>query len=254
MPEYVGRVDSGLPTFPAGAGKGTTYSPMKQDMDDGRMRAHAVQTILADPQKLYELWRKVELAPRWQEYVVSVTRTSETVSHWVLGDADDPEGTRLEYDSEIVEDVPGKAIAWRSIDKASARPSDGNSASDGGASKEQRGYKVEESGRVTFEPAPGGRGTRVTLQERINIPGGKLGNAAAAVVKRTPRQIVIEDLRHFKQLAEAGEIPTVEHNPHGPRGFSGSLKARLYGENNPTPPGTQADESETTQLVGSQDT
>ncbi len=231
MPEFIGRVDSGLPTFPAGAGKGAIYSPMKQDMDDGRMHAHAVQTILADPQKLYELWRKVELAPRWQEYVVSVTKTSDTVSHWVLGDPDDPDGKRLEYDSEIMEDVPGQAIGWSSI-----------------------GDKVDESGRVTFEPAPGNRGTRVTLQECVRIPGGKLGVAAAGMVKRTPRQIVIEDLRHFKQLAEAGEIPTVEHNPHGPRGFSGGLKERLYGENNPTPPGTQvsAGQSELTEFVGSQ--
>jgi hypothetical protein len=62
--------------------------------------------------------------------------------------------------------------------------------------------------------------------------------AAAAVAKRSPRQIVIEDLRHFKQLAETGEIPNVDRNPHGPRGFIGSLKERLYGENNPTPAGT----------------
>ena len=70
------------------------------------------------------------------------------------------------------------------------------------------------------------------------MPGGRLAIAAAALSKRSPRQIVIEDLRHFKELAEAGEIPTVVNNPHGPRGFSGSVKLRMYGENNPTPPGT----------------
>ena len=215
MPEYIGRVDSGLPVFPAGAGKGSIFTPMHQDMDKSKMRAHSVQTILADSQKLYELWRKVEFAPRWQEFVISVASIDEKVSHWVLGDPDDPKAPKLEYDSEVIEDVPGKSIAWKSVTEG-----------------------VEESGKVTFEPAPGGRGTRVTLQEHAVIPGGKLGNAAAAVSKRTPRQIVIEDLRHFKQLAEAGEIPTVAENPHGPRGIIGGFKERMYGENNPTPPGT----------------
>ena len=72
----------------------------------------------------------------------------------------------------------------------------------------------------------------------MRTPGGRLTLAAAALARRTPRQIVIEDLRHFKELAEAGEIPTVVNNPHGPRGFTGSVKLRMYGENNPTPPGT----------------
>jgi uncharacterized membrane protein len=215
MPEYVGRVDTGLPVFPDGAGKGSIFSPMKQDMDDGKMRAHAVQTILADAQTLYDFWRNVELAPRWQEFVVSVTATSDKVSHWVLGDPTDPKGKRVEYDSEIVEDVPGKVIAWNSVTEG-----------------------IDEAGRVTFEPAPGGRGTRVTLQEFAKVPGGRLGNTAAGLAKRTPRQIVIEDLRHFKQLAETGEIPNVAHNPHGPRGLIGGFKERMYGETNPTPPGT----------------
>ena len=215
MPEYIGRLDSGLPAFPAGAGKGSVFTPMAQDTDEGKMRAHSVQTIAGDAHRLYALWHDVTLAPRWQEFVVSVTAVSDKVSHWVLGDPTDADGKRLEFDSEIVEDVPGQAIAWNSITKG-----------------------VEEAGRVTFEPAPGGRGTRVTLQELAKVPGGKLGTAVAALSKRTPRQVVIEDLRHFKQLAETGEIPTVVNNPHGPRGVIASFKERMYGENNPTPPGT----------------
>ena len=215
MPEYVGRLNSGLPVFPAGSGKGAIFTPLPQDIQDGKLRAHAIQTINADARALYELWRRIELAPRWQEYVVSVTVQSPTRSHWVLGNPDDPDGKRIEYDSDIVEDVPEQSLAWHSV-----------------------GTDIDESGRVTFEPAAGGRGTEVTLQESAKLPGGRIGNAIAGMSKRTPRQIVIEDLRHFKQLAEAGEIPSVVHDPHGPRGFIGSIKERLYGENNPTPPGT----------------
>lgn len=213
MPEVLNQASPSA--FPEGQGKGRTYSPLPEKIENGTVYAHAVQTINADAETLYRKWRQVETAPRWQEYVVSVTPTSTTGSHWVLGDPDEPTGARVEFDSEITEDIPGKRIAWQSVTEA-----------------------VPMTGVVTFEADPGGRGTRVTLEETAAMPGGKLTNFFAGLAKRTPSQIVIEDLRHFKQLAEAGEIPTVVKNPHGPRGLTGSFKKRMVGENNPTPPGT----------------
>ena len=65
-----------------------------------------------------------------------------------------------------------------------------------------------------------------------------MGNAVAATAKRGPKQIVIEDLRHFKEMVEAGEIPSVAGQPHGPRGVTGAVKEWMLGENNPTPPGS----------------
>lgn len=214
MPDVISKLDH-LPSFPAGEGKGGTFSPLPQDVKDGYVRAHAIQTILVAPQALYELWRDIETAPLWMEYVVSVTESTDTLSHWVFGDPDDPDGKRIEYDSKIVADEPGKRIAWKSISE-----------------------NYDETGEVTFTPSFNGRGTVVTLVERVKVPGGAAGNALAALVRRSPKQIVIEDLRHFKQLAESGEIPSVVGQPNGPRGFSGTLKSKLYGENNPTPPGT----------------
>ena len=215
MPEHVSRLDSTLPEFPAAQGRGAIFSPLPQDTHDSRMRAHTVQTIGVDAQTLYRLWRDVTVAPRWMEYVISAEPKSSTVTHWVLGNPEDPRGKRIEYDTEIIEDIPGEKISWRSLDSS-----------------------IREAGEVIFRRAAGDRGTVVVLQESAHIPGGSLGIAAAAVTKRSPRQIVIEDLRHFKQIAETGEIPNVERNPHGPRGFIGTLKEHLYGENNPTPPGT----------------
>jgi uncharacterized membrane protein len=215
MPEMISRLDTGLPPFPAASRRGEVFSPLHQDIKDGNLRAHAVQTILADADSLYRLWRDVSLAPRWMEYVISTEVLSPTRTHYVMGDPEDQSGKRVEYDTEVVEDVPGKRIAWQSVDE-----------------------QIHEAGEVLFEPGSAGRGTRVTLREFAKVPGGKLGNIAAGLSRRTPKQIVIEDLRHFKQLAEAGEIPTVARNPHGPRGFVGGFKKRMYGENNPTPPGT----------------
>jgi hypothetical protein len=49
---------------------------------------------------------------------------------------------------------------------------------------------------------------------------------------------VIENLRHFKALAETGEIPRTQGQPHGDRGTIGKVKESTYGEKITTPPGT----------------
>ena len=194
---------------------GSQYTPMVNKTIDGVVHAHSIQTIHADPEDLYKLWSDVSLIPRWQEHVVSCTPISEGLSHWVMGDPEDADGKRIEFDSQIVENEPGKKLAWKSITEG-----------------------VEQAGSVSFSKHPAGRGSIVLLQQVFKVPGGKLGNAAAAVVERSPTQTVIEDLRHFKELAEAGEIPSVKGQPHGPRGVSGSIKKWMYGETNSTPPGT----------------
>lgn len=210
-------VETGAPRpFPKAAQPGAHYTPLPKKSESGRVVAHAVQTILVEPQALYELWHDVESTPLWQEHLVSVTKQTDTRSHWVMGDPEDPKGKRIEFDSEITEDVPGKKIAWKSITES-----------------------VDQSGVVTFEPHYAGRGTTVTLVQEAKIPGGMLGAFAGAVAERGPEQTVIEDLRHFKELAESGEIPTVESQPHGPRGVIGNIKRWMYGETNPTPVGTQ---------------
>lgn len=216
MPEYIGSANGQAPNrFPLAARPGEHYVAPANKTEDGMVHAHTVQTILVEAKALYELWRDVESIPLWQEHVVSVTATSKTESHWVLGDPEDPKGKRVEFDSTIVEDVPGVKIAWKSITKG-----------------------VEESGGVTFAPHISGRGTVVTLEETMKVPGGLLGSFAAGIVERSPGQTVIENLRHFKELAESGEIPSVKGQPHGPRGLTGKAKEWMFGESNPTPPGT----------------
>ena len=204
--------------FPKAGQKGSHYAPLPDKSEGGRVTSHAVQTILVDQKALYDLWHDVESIPLWQEHVVSVTKTGEGKSHWVMGNPEDKDGKRIEFDSELTEDEPGNKIAWHSVTPG-----------------------VEQGGVVTFEPHYAGRGTVVTLVQEVKIPGGVLGAFVGAVVERGPEQTVIEDLRHFKELAESGEIPSVEGQPHGPRGISGGFKKWLYGETNPTPTGTQTE-------------
>lgn len=194
---------------------GSHYIPLPDKKDNGYVTAHAVQTILRDGEFLFAMWSDVTTLPLWQERVLSVTPLGGDRSHWVMGDTDDPNGKHLEFDSEITESTPSRKLAWKSV------------AGD-----------IEQRGEVHFKPGRIEGSTEVTLIQTMKVPGGALGNAVAAVGQRGPRQTVIEDLRHFKQLAETGEIPSVKDQPHGPRGAFGGMKRWIYGETNPTPPGT----------------
>jgi uncharacterized membrane protein len=184
------------------------YLPPPQDKD-GKLWVRTSVLIQAGPKDLYTIWRNIEAAPAWQEQITQVAVTGERTSHWVM-ETDDK---TIEWDSEILADEPGKRIAWRSV-----------------------GGDSDNAGEVIFEDAPGGRGTMVTVLQEFRM--GKLASAWETFVGRNPKQAVIENLRHFKALAETGEIPRIQKQPHGDRGVIGKMKASTYGEKVPTPPGS----------------
>lgn len=186
------------------------YSPGPEDKD-GKLWVRTTALVQRSADDLYALWRASEDAPLWQEQIESVVVTGPRTSRWTMKNGD----KTLSWDSEILADEPGKRIAWHSI-----------------------GGDTDQAGEVIFEQAPGDRGTFVIVL--IEFRMGKLASAWESIVGRNPKQSVIEDLRHFKAFAETGEIPTSQFAPHGDRGFVGSMKRSLYGENIPTPPGATA--------------
>jgi uncharacterized membrane protein len=175
---------------------------------DGKTWVRTSALIQAAPATLFQLWNDLENVPRWQEQIVQVKRTGDKTSHWTMRIGE----KTVEWSSEIVSEEPGKRIAWRTVDG-----------------------DLKQAGEVVFEPAPGNRGTFVTLLQEFEI--GKLKSALATIGNRNPKQAAIENLRHFKALAETGEIPRTQGQPHGPRGAVAGAKESLYGERIPTPPG-----------------
>jgi uncharacterized membrane protein len=178
---------------------------------DGRTWVRTSVLIQAPATTLYEMWRDVEKAPLWHERTVEVRSAGPKTYRWVM--RDEPGNDILEWDFEILADEPGKRIAWRSVS--------GEPAS---------------AGVVLFEAAPGGRGTMVTVLEQFHA--GKLSRAWESITGRDPKQSTIENLRHFKALAETGEIPRTEPQPHGNRGAAAKMKRSAYGEKIATPPGS----------------
>ncbi len=201
--------ESAFATWSAGVVVKGRYLPPPRD-EDGRLWVRTSALVNSDPDNLYRLWRDVTNAPMWQEQILRVTPTDETKSHWVMRSGD----KTIEWDSEILADEPSSRIAWKST-----------------------GGDSDNAGEVIFEAAPGDRGTIVTVLQEFRM--GKLTSAWETFIGRNPKQAVIENLRHFKALAETGEIPRTQGQPHGPRGTVSEAKKSLYGEKVPTPPGAR---------------
>jgi uncharacterized membrane protein len=147
-------------------------------------------TILRPREELYAVWRNFENLPRFMRYLQSVSITGDDMSHWV---ATGPGGTTIAWDAQLVEDQPNKLLRWRSVPRS----------------------LVPNRGLVRFTPAPGDRGTEVRVRLEYDPPGGLLGASLAQVLGDGADRQVRESLRNFKQLMEAGEIPTNDRQPMG---------------------------------------
>ncbi|HEV2914790.1 MAG TPA: SRPBCC family protein [Pyrinomonadaceae bacterium] len=171
------------------AGTGTTNPVVSVPADRG-IRVEKSIIINKSPEELYSFWRNFENLPRFMNHLESVTTTGEGRSHWV---ARAPAGTTVEWDAEVYNEKEGELIAWRSLD----------------------GADVDNAGSVRFEPSTGERGTTVRVTLRYDPPGGALGAAVAKLFGENPEQQIEEDLRRFKQVMEAGEVPTTEGQTSG---------------------------------------
>lgn len=154
------------------------------------MRATTSVTIRRSGEDLYRFWRDVQKLPSFMYHLESVRVDGDRRSHWT---AKAPAGRTVEWDAEIVEDRPGELIAWRSL---------------GGAD-------VGNTGSVRFRPAPGDRGTEVSVGIEYSPPGGALGAVVAKLLGEEPEQQIKDDLRRFKQLMETGEVVRSEGSPAG---------------------------------------
>ena len=147
-------------------------------------------TINRPAAELYVFWRHFENLPRFMPHLVSVRRIDERRSHWV---AKAPAGRTVEWDAEIINEVPHELIGWRTLHDAT----------------------VVSAGSVHFKPAGPNRGTQVYVRMQYNPPAGHLGAAIAWMLGHEPNQTIREDLRRFKQLLEAGEAPTTKGQSRG---------------------------------------
>lgn len=135
---------------------------------------------------VYAYWRNFENLPSFMRHLEKVRQTSDTVSHWV---AKAPLGRCVEWDAEIINDVPGELIGWRSLP----------------------GADVQNAGSVHFRDSAGNRGTEVKVELQYIPPGGTVGAFIAKLFGEDPNHQIESDLRRFKMMLETGEIPKSLH-------------------------------------------
>jgi uncharacterized membrane protein len=68
---------------------------------------------------------------------------------------------------------------------------------------------------VSFKAAPGERGTEIHIDLGRDARGGKLGEVVQKVTGAVPLAKAKDELRHFKQIVETGQIVRSESMPEG---------------------------------------
>jgi len=154
------------------------------------MRTRAAITVNRPRDEVYSFWHDFTNLPRFMQHLESVETRDDRHSHWK---ANGPAGAAVEWDAIVIEDVAPVRIAWRS----------------------EGTTPVANSGTVAFTEAVGAQGTEVVVDLDVAVPAGSAGRLVAKLFGEDPAQQVRDDLRHFKQILETGEIVRSEANPGG---------------------------------------
>lgn len=163
--------------------RGTKSSAAPQEYSAKAFHLEESIVIRQSPRDLYYFWRDFENLPRFMSHLKQVTRIDETRSHWI---AAGPMNYSVEWDAEIINDEPGKLIAWRTIGSA----------------------EVDNAGSVRFLPS-GEDSTDLRVVIDYIPPAGSLGNAVAKLLGEDPKQQIRQDLQKLKEMIEAREAQSI---------------------------------------------
>lgn len=186
-------LEAGYMIYRGATGNCMFYRMLEINRSEQGIYARRSVTINLPREQLYRIWRNFENLPRFMNHLQRVDvdeATGGTRSQWV---SRAPLGLEVQWEAEMTDERENEFIAWRSLP----------------------GSTVNSVGSVQFEDAPGGRGTIVTVEMEYNPPAGSMGAAFAKLFGEEPSQQLRDDLRHFKQMMETGEVPSVEGQPSG---------------------------------------
>ena len=147
-------------------------------------------TIQRPAQELYDFWRDFQNLPRFLDHIESVWDLGGGRSHWI---AKAGSRVRVEWDAEIVNDIPGELIAWKTV---------GNP-------------DVAHAGSVHFTPSANGRSTNVRMVMDYEPMGGRIAAVAARFVGESPDQKIHDDLERLKLVIETGAVSTTRGESTG---------------------------------------
>ncbi len=157
---------------------------------EGATRATEIErsiTIRASEDELYRLWRDPQHLSRIMDHFATVTAVDGGRHYWVIPL---PIG-QIAWNTRTVAEHPSESLRWEPL----------------------AGPRIFDDVSVHFRPAPGDRGTEVTLRIRFALPSGIVGCVVMGRIDTGLGLLVNTVLRRSKSLVETGEIPTLAHNP-----------------------------------------
>jgi uncharacterized membrane protein len=163
---------------------------LKASGEEMALKGRTSITVNRPAEEVYRYWKDFQNLPTFMFHLESVQPKGDDRYHWV---AKAPMGQTVEWDAEVIEDIPNELIAWHSTEDAD----------------------VPNSGSVKFAPAPGDRGTEVIVEVDYQLPGGAIGDTIARMFGEEPQQQIKDDLRRFKQVVETGEVVRSDGSPDG---------------------------------------
>lgn len=160
----------------AAAGRDTSDPAAPEDYYNRGIHVERTLYIRRSQEDLYKFWRQFENLAGFMKHVKEVHKLDDTRSHWIVTG---PGNIDVEWDAEIINDVPNELIAWRSIE----------------------GAQVDNSGSVRFLPVGDGQ-TEVRVVIEYIPPAGVFGKWFASMFGQAPEQTIHEDLQRFKTMME----------------------------------------------------
>jgi uncharacterized membrane protein len=153
--------------------------------------ARASLLVNCSREEAFRFWRDFQNLPRFMNRLESVRILDDRRSRWtVIG----PAGKQISWDAEITDERENEFLEWQSLP----------------------GSDVQVSGRVQFQDAPADRGVMISVNmEFSSVPG--ISDSLTKFFKKGAGFAIRQDLRRMEALLEAGEIPTIEGQSHGPR-------------------------------------
>lgn len=135
--------------------------------------------VAATPKEMYLLWRNLENLPVFMEHLLMVRELDDKRSRWR---ARAPAAMIIEWDAEIINDIPDELIAWQTLE----------------------GSGVDNAGSVHFEPVDGG--TRIHVVLRYDPPADTLGVWIAKIFRYDAQTQIDQDLRRFKAIVDVSAL------------------------------------------------
>lgn len=135
-------------------------------------------TIRRPAQELYDAWTRWEQLPQILPHIEHVKDLGHGRTRWT---ARGPLGASLSWDAEVINQDPGRMVAWQSI----------------------AGGDVDTAGSVHFD-AINDNTTRMTVSMQYQPPGGRLTAVVAEFLGIGLDRRAREDLQRFKRVMESG--------------------------------------------------